>query len=116
MSSGVISIEGLTLTPKTFEYHVENTTFYPFYYSSYELNTPSIHGKVIRPHFVGTIPLNPVALKHLYIYDRDGKLVYKYPGESKDPKYCLHSWVDYIGFTEKYQFCTKCDTKKEPRS
>lgn len=31
---------------------------------------------------------------------------------SVEPKECyLHHWVDYIGFTEKYQYCQKCGKK-----
>lgn len=27
-------------------------------------------------------------------------------------KFCTHNWVDYIGFTEAYCFCTLCDSRK----
>lgn len=26
---------------------------------------------------------------------------------------CVHDWVKYIGLNETYEFCTKCDEKKE---
>ena len=25
---------------------------------------------------------------------------------------CSHDWKEYIGFTERYNYCTKCDTKE----
>lgn len=25
---------------------------------------------------------------------------------------CWHNWSKYVGFTEKYQYCTKCDKKR----
>lgn len=25
---------------------------------------------------------------------------------------CAHDWKEYIGFTERYNYCTKCDTKE----
>lgn len=30
---------------------------------------------------------------------------------------CSHEWKEYIGFTDKYWFCTKCDkkSKEKPR-
>ena len=28
-------------------------------------------------------------------------------------KYCNHDWVRYTGITQSYDFCTKCDAKKE---
>lgn len=27
--------------------------------------------------------------------------------------YCSHNWILYIGITESYEFCNKCDAKKE---
>lgn len=27
-------------------------------------------------------------------------------------KYCNHSWKNYIGFTDKYEYCEKCNEKK----
>ena len=54
---------------------------------------------------------------------------YEYPGwmlsrksyEDKDPSkpiqnVCFHDWKKYVGFTEVYFFCEKCDEKtpKEP--
>jgi len=29
-----------------------------------------------------------------------------------ESKTCSHSWKTYHGFTEQYDFCEKCDTKK----
>jgi len=26
--------------------------------------------------------------------------------------HCWHNWKEYIGFTERYYYCTKCDEKK----
>lgn len=26
---------------------------------------------------------------------------------------CVHDWVKYVGLNETYEFCTKCDEKKE---
>ena len=28
-------------------------------------------------------------------------------------KSCYHDWKEYIGFTEKYWYCEKCDAKSE---
>lgn len=28
-------------------------------------------------------------------------------------KYCYHDWVKYQGFTKVYEYCKKCDLKKE---
>lgn len=28
-------------------------------------------------------------------------------------KHCWHEWKKYIGFTEKYEFCIKCEEKRE---
>lgn len=25
---------------------------------------------------------------------------------------CTHEWKEYIGFTERYKYCTKCDSKE----
>jgi len=33
-------------------------------------------------------------------YDKDGK------------PFCVHTWKKYEGFTERYEFCTKCDEKR----
>lgn len=27
--------------------------------------------------------------------------------------HCYHKWVKYEGFTERYEFCVKCDEKRE---
>jgi hypothetical protein len=27
------------------------------------------------------------------------------------PKHCWHEWKEYIGFTERYWYCEKCDNK-----
>lgn len=27
-------------------------------------------------------------------------------------KSCVHEWKEYIGFTERYNYCTKCDSKE----
>lgn len=27
-------------------------------------------------------------------------------------EFCFHNLVDYVGFTEKYKYCTKCDKKE----
>lgn len=29
----------------------------------------------------------------------------------KKPIVCKHEWVEYIGFTDRYNYCTKCDLK-----
>ena len=34
--------------------------------------------------------------------------VYEY---YKKPAVCNHNWAEYIGFTERYDYCTKCDLK-----
>jgi hypothetical protein len=35
----------------------------------------------------------------------------EYGVESK-PKSCIHTMVEYIGLTEKYKYCSKCDKKE----
>lgn len=32
-------------------------------------------------------------------------------GDMYEPK-CIHVWVKYEGFTERYEFCEKCDEKR----
>lgn len=32
---------------------------------------------------------------------------------TNDPKVCSHIYKVYKGFTEEYEFCVKCDSKKE---
>jgi len=27
---------------------------------------------------------------------------------------CSHEWTEYIGFNNSYEFCKKCDKKREP--
>lgn len=43
-----------------------------------------------------------------YYYDEYQKT----HNNSKTQEACWHTWKEYIGFTEKYKFCTKCDLKK----
>lgn len=31
------------------------------------------------------------------------------------PKSCKHEWTEYVGFTQRYEFCTKCDEKRESK-
>lgn len=33
--------------------------------------------------------------------------------DDKKNKLCLHDWKEYIGFTERYWYCEKCDAKSE---
>lgn len=33
--------------------------------------------------------------------------------EPTKTKNCWHDWKEYIGFTEKYWYCEKCDAKSE---
>jgi hypothetical protein len=46
------------------------------------------------------------------------------PAEEKDekankdadppkPKHCWHDWKEYLGFTERYWYCEKCDEKSK---
>lgn len=30
-----------------------------------------------------------------------------------DPKYCLHDWKRYVGILKVYEYCTKCDEKRD---
>jgi hypothetical protein len=32
------------------------------------------------------------------------------------PKPCTHTWKRYIGFTDSYDYCEKCDAKRDERS
>jgi hypothetical protein len=32
-----------------------------------------------------------------------------------DNKVCSHQWVEYLGFTEHYWFCKKCDKKSREK-
>lgn len=29
------------------------------------------------------------------------------------PKHCWHDWKEYLGFTERYWYCEKCDEKSK---
>jgi len=31
----------------------------------------------------------------------------------EDKNECLHLWKEYLGFTDHYFFCTKCDKKEK---
>lgn len=31
--------------------------------------------------------------------------------KEENQKYCLHEFKEYVGFNEKYFYCTKCDKK-----
>ena len=33
--------------------------------------------------------------------------------EPPKPKHCWHEWKEYIGFTERYWYCEKCDNKSK---
>jgi hypothetical protein len=33
--------------------------------------------------------------------------------EPTKTKNCFHDWKEYVGFTEKYWYCEKCDAKSE---
>jgi hypothetical protein len=33
--------------------------------------------------------------------------------EPPKPKHCWHEWKEYIGFTERYWYCEKCDNKSQ---
>lgn len=35
------------------------------------------------------------------------------PINSVNNKVCDHQWTPYVGFTECYEFCAKCDCKKK---
>lgn len=36
-------------------------------------------------------------------------------GEQKtEQKFCPHEWTRYVGFTESYMYCKKCDEKWNP--
>lgn len=39
---------------------------------------------------------------------------YEDPKEKMPIEKCWHTMVDYVGFTEKYRYCTKCDYKEFP--
>ncbi len=36
-------------------------------------------------------------------------------GDSSKPKECEHEWKQYVGFTETYTYCKKCDKKEEKK-
>jgi hypothetical protein len=33
--------------------------------------------------------------------------------EPPKPKHCWHQWKEYVGFTERYWYCEKCDNKSQ---
>ena len=33
--------------------------------------------------------------------------------EPPKPKHCWHEWKEYVGFTERYWYCEKCDNKSQ---
>jgi hypothetical protein len=33
--------------------------------------------------------------------------------EPPKPKHCWHQWKEYVGFTERYWYCEKCDSKSQ---
>ena len=38
-------------------------------------------------------------------------ITYQYQPEHYEIK-CSHDWKEYIGFTERYNYCSKCDVKE----
>lgn len=32
---------------------------------------------------------------------------------SVDQQYCLHDWKKYVGIVKVYEYCTKCDAKRD---
>lgn len=32
----------------------------------------------------------------------------------EDGKFCFHNWETYIGYTDIFDYCTKCDLKSHP--
>ncbi len=40
------------------------------------------------------------------------KEVMNYGPTAAENKACSHDWKEYVGFTQKYDYCTKCDEKR----
>lgn len=38
--------------------------------------------------------------------------IFQYIADWKREYGCQHTWSEYVGITEAYKFCTKCDTKE----
>ena len=51
----------------------------------------------------------PNKYKTLSVYESELILL---DGTIDDNQSCQHTWKKYIGFTEVYDFCTKCQDKK----
>ncbi len=47
-----------------------------------------------------------------YDNEQNWILLEEYNGENTEKKECRHTWERYTGFTDRYQYCSKCDTKR----
>jgi hypothetical protein len=63
-----------------------------------EYNYKSIDGLYPYEHMLTFIKLTPV--RGLY---------YEYPDKNQE---CTHDFATYIGFTESFEYCRKCDHKR----
>lgn len=54
--------------------------------------------------------------KHLIIYIQSNTCqacdAESPPKLGEKPKCTYHEWVEYVGFTDKYEYCKKCGAKK----
>lgn len=47
------------------------------------------------------------------IDEKENDELIKKDSEPKKTINCWHDWKEYVGFTEKYWYCEKCDNKSE---
>jgi hypothetical protein len=43
----------------------------------------------------------------------DWESVLLWDSEGNTNKHCFHEWKEYVGFTDKYDYCLKCDAKSK---
>lgn len=78
---------------------------------------PTTYEGVITEINQGTIE---VKLDHggfLYLSEKDmianGSVIMSTNSESSLPKACIHEFITYVGLTDTYDYCKKCDYKEK---